>query len=89
MDEKCDKINGVNYQPPSFLNLLTVYRHFRITSFRRNQAEIINAAMEGNDVFVLMPTGAGKSICYQVCFYHIERDMLSYSFRFQRLSRQE
>ena len=39
---------------------------FSHDSFRGEQAEVIKSVIEGNDALVLMPTGAGKSLCFQV-----------------------
>ncbi|MCL2224884.1 MAG: DNA helicase RecQ [Defluviitaleaceae bacterium] len=41
-------------------------KYFGYDEFRGGQDEIINAVVEGRDVMGVMPTGAGKSLCYQI-----------------------
>ena len=41
-------------------------RHFGFASFRPGQREACEAALAGRDVMVVMPTGSGKSLCYQL-----------------------
>src|SRR5918998_3381323 len=41
-------------------------RHFGLSEFRPGQDEVISAVLSGRNVVVVMPTGAGKSLCYQL-----------------------
>jgi ATP-dependent DNA helicase RecQ len=46
------------------LQILEKYWNF--TSFKALQEDIINSVLQGNDTFALLPTGGGKSLCFQV-----------------------
>ena len=43
-----------------------LHRTFGFAGFRANQEEVCQAVMRGHDVLLVMPTGAGKSLCYQL-----------------------
>ncbi len=44
----------------------TLLKRFGVSAFRPGQEEIIQAVLSGRDVLAVMPTGAGKSLCYQL-----------------------
>ena len=54
-------------QFPWSSKLKTLLNHtFRLSKFRPLQLSAINATLSGNDVMMIMPTGGGKSLCYQL-----------------------
>jgi len=39
---------------------------FGFNNFKGLQEGVVNSVLDGNDTFVIMPTGGGKSLCYQL-----------------------
>ncbi|KAF7662381.1 hypothetical protein LDENG_00238090 [Lucifuga dentata] len=60
-----DRFRGSGF-PHSSEMMKIFHKRFGLHQFRFNQLEAINAALLGEDAFVLMPTGGGKSLCYQL-----------------------
>lgn len=51
-------------------------KHFSYTSFRPGQKEVIEEILNGRDVVALLPTGMGKSLCYQLPGYVFDKPVL-------------
>ncbi|KAM3870622.1 recQ-like DNA helicase BLM [Diretmus argenteus] len=60
-----DRFRGFDF-PHSPEMMKIFHKRFGLHQFRFNQLEAINATILGEDAFVLMPTGGGKSLCYQL-----------------------
>lgn len=56
--------------------LALLEKHFGYTTFRPGQQEVISALLTGKDVIALLPTGMGKSLCYQLPGYIFQKPIL-------------
>ncbi len=59
-----EELHRAGESPDTLGSLL--HRGFGFSSFRANQEAVCRAAIDGRDVLLVMPTGAGKSLCYQL-----------------------
>lgn len=70
VDGNANNVSTLSYRSNEVKDIYTENRRkFGHRSFRPGQKEVIEKAIEGRDCFVLLPTGGGKSLCYQVSAY--------------------
>jgi ATP-dependent DNA helicase RecQ len=58
--------NGTVMRKPKFDLHSALQEHFGFDKFKGNQEKVIESLLAGHDTFVIMPTGGGKSLCYQL-----------------------
>ncbi|WP_371374691.1 DNA helicase RecQ [Thalassotalea aquiviva] len=67
LSNRATTLNQSNAQLPSHADLHhSLQHHFGYTEFRKGQQQVIEHLLAGQDCLVLMPTGGGKSLCYQL-----------------------
>lgn len=54
------------FKPPHLSPLEALEKYWGYSNFRESQEGIISSVLQGNDNLVVMATGGGKSLCYQV-----------------------
>jgi DNA topoisomerase-3 len=65
-DPRCARV-GTRNDATAVADIASLLRErFRLPSFRPHQEAVCRAVVEGRDVLLVMPTGAGKSLCYQL-----------------------
>src|SRR3954469_18272233 len=55
-----------SHDPPAVDPVEVLRRHFGHAAFRPGQEELVRAVLGGRDALGILPTGGGKSVCYQV-----------------------
>lgn len=62
-----DSVTSAHAGAPTYIRAQQVLQNvFGYSSFRPGQAEVVQAVLSGRDTLAVMPTGAGKSLCFQV-----------------------